>query len=84
MKKIITIEELRQVGFKVYVNHISPFHTEIFLTDPQGRTTFGYALCNEQDQPNRKMGNRIALGRAIKNMKSGIFCNFSLDKSTQL
>ena len=77
MKANITIEGLRKTGFKVFVNHISKWHTQIFLTDPQGNTTFGYALCHDKDQPNRKLANRIALGRAIKNMHDKIYCDFS-------
>jgi len=85
----ITIEGLRKTGFKVYVNHISNWHTQIFVTDPQGHTAFGYALCNDQDQPNRKLGNKIALGRALKNLQNKVYCEFShcassLDKAIEL
>jgi len=73
----ITIEGLRKTGFKVFVNHISNWHTEIFVTDPKGNTAFGYSLCNDEDQPNRKLGNKIALGRALKNLHNKIYCEFS-------
>lgn len=78
MKSIITIEGLRKSGFKVFVNHQSHWHTQIFVTDLHGNTSFGYALCNDKDQPNRKLGNKIALGRALKNLKNKIYCDFSL------
>ncbi len=74
----ITIEGLRKTGFKVFVKHNSIYHTEIFLTDPKGNTSFGYSLCNDADQPNRKLGNKIALGRALKNLKLKNYCNFSI------
>jgi hypothetical protein len=75
--KTPTIESLRKAGWKVFVKHNSQFHTEIFLSDEQGKTSFGYALCNDKDQPNRKIANKIALGRAIKNYNNDIFCEFS-------
>lgn len=75
--KTPTIESLRKSGWKVFVNHISQYHTQIFLTDTEGKTSFGYAMCNDEDQPNRKLGNKIALGRAIKNYNHDIFCEFS-------
>jgi hypothetical protein len=40
------------------------------LTSPEGKDSTGIAYCSKQDQWNRKLGNRIALGRALKNYES--------------
>jgi hypothetical protein len=74
-----TIEQLRKNGWKVFVKHKSAFHTEIFLTDTEGNTSVGVAICHDKDQPNRKLGNKIALGRAIKNYNHGFFCELPID-----
>ena len=39
--------------------------TRIELRSPEGIETFGEALCSDKDTYNRKLGNRIALGRAM-------------------
>ena len=41
--------------------------TRIELTCPEGKDSIGIANCSKKDQWNRKLGNRIALGRALKN-----------------
>lgn len=79
--KNVTIEWLRKQKWKVMVKHNSAYHTEIFLTDPIGQHVYGCSHCADVDQPNRKIGNKIALGRALKNYSRNIFCEFNLDNS---
>jgi hypothetical protein len=46
---------------------LSDRFTRIELTSPEGEDSNGIAYCSKGDQWNRKLGNRIALGRALKN-----------------
>jgi hypothetical protein len=70
-----TIHQLRRAGWKVRVIHgqyendeaLFDRYTRIELTSPEGKDSFGVANCSKKDQWNRKLGNRIALGRALKN-----------------
>jgi hypothetical protein len=84
MKANITIEGLRKSGFKVFVKHHGNYSTEIYITDPTGNHSYGMSQCSFGDQPNRKLGNKIALGRALKNMRGKIFCAFPIDKTVEL
>ncbi len=77
-----TIQKLRQLGHTVYVTHernldhngISPRggRTKVEVTFSQenhradGVTFTGEALCSKNDNYNKKLGVRIALGRALK------------------
>lgn len=70
MKPNITIEGLRKIGYKVMVIHEDGV-TTIFLTNLDGITAAGQSACHHGDQFNRKLGNKIALGRAIKNLTVG-------------
>lgn len=74
MKYNPTVHQLRQAGFKVQVKHVMrklPFrYTEVWITDENKNSTFGLAKCHEKDQYNKKLGCRIALGRAYKQ-----YCN---------
>ena len=40
--------------------------TTIEVTTPQGITGIGKALCSDKDNFNRRIGNSIALGRALE------------------
>lgn len=40
--------------------------TKIELRSPEGIEYSGIAYCSKQDNYNRKLGNKIALGRALK------------------
>lgn len=75
-----TIESLRKSGMKVRVMHsringqdnvILPKGgcTVIEITDQNGKTVRGTAECSRKDNFNRKMGNTIALGRALEKLK---------------
>lgn len=80
MEKLPTIHELRKKGYKVRVIHhkkvseLDPYHhlakrlTQIDIRDLNGHEFTGIARCSKQDEYNRKMGNKIALGRALKHM----------------
>jgi hypothetical protein len=42
----------------------------IHLKSPDGREVMGVAECSKEEQYNRKIGNSIALGRALKQLDS--------------
>ena len=68
-----TIQALRVVGYKVMVIHDAHV-TRVYLTSPVfNKTSLGLSYCHEGDTFNRKLGNRIALGRAVKNMMKEIY-----------
>ena len=60
--------EMRKNGL---IKHISPFGGKniIQLKSPDGREVVGIAECSKEEQYNRKIGNSIALGRALKQLK---------------
>ena len=70
-----TIHQMRRAGWKVRVIHgitdennvLSDRFTRIELTSPEQKDSIGIAYCSRKDQWDRKLGNRIALGRALKN-----------------
>jgi len=77
-----TIKQLRQNGYKVRVMHSRVYEkpdyilmakggtTEIEVTTPDGaQTVKGVAICSAEDCFNRKTGNQIALGRALKQLE---------------
>jgi hypothetical protein len=75
----VTIEKLRKSGYKVRVlqndidpndsyAHLADRITRIEVLDPNGKEWFGEARCSIKDNYNRKLGNKIALQRAIKKM----------------
>jgi hypothetical protein len=73
--KYPTIESLRKSGHKVAVIHKNESpkaYTHIIVTTPDKRHAEGYAFVHEEDNFNRKIGNRVALGRALKNLEKGI------------
>lgn len=43
--------------------------TKVEVTSPQGRTIEAQAQCNELDNYNRRLGVKIALGRAMAKLK---------------
>ena len=83
-----TIADLRRSGHKVAVlrkdipskpsNNPARIRreTHIVITDKEGRHAEGRSISHPLENYNRKIGNRIALGRAIKNYNEGIFCEF--------
>ena len=40
--------------------------TRIEITTPKGEDVWGEAVCSKEDNWNRKLGNSIALGRALQ------------------
>lgn len=64
---IPTIHQFRRAGWKVRVIHIKKEITTIQITCPNNINGEGNARCSVNDNWNRKLGNRIALGRAVKN-----------------
>lgn len=73
-----TIHQMRRAGWKVRVIHgitdetntLSDRFTRIELTSPDQKDAVGISYCSRKDQWDRKLGNRIALGRALKNYQS--------------
>ncbi len=72
-----TIEQLRKSGYKVKVIHgftdeqdphynLSHRKTTIQIRDLGGNEFIGESKCSRKDHYNRKLGNKIALGRALK------------------
>lgn len=74
-----SIHDLRRLGWKVRVLHgtvneeqpdkitqLSDKFTRIELRTPDGKEFVGVSYCSKKDNFNRKLGNRIALGRALK------------------
>lgn len=80
-----TIESLRRGGYKVRVIHgnvqelpkceakikrAAGRYTLIQITESFTSTTVeGWAFCSKKDSYNRKLGNSIALGRALANLE---------------
>jgi len=46
-------------------------HTEVYITTPDQEQFSGIARCNPQDQFNRKIALKIAIGRALKGKNLG-------------
>lgn len=75
--KELTVKELRKNGYKVRVHHHRKVVTStvaarggktvVEVTTPDGVTFIGIARCSRKENFNKKMGVRIALGRALKN-----------------
>ena len=69
----ITVSFLRQSGYKVAVRHHRNYNnnvtspkggmTEIIIDSPHGEHFEGISKCCDQDNYNKKLGVRIALGR---------------------
>ena len=74
-----SVKQLRQSGNKVRVFHIRNMKegivdprgglTKIEVTLSDGTNLIGEALCSVKDNYNKKTGVKIALGRALKNVK---------------
>lgn len=75
-----TIAELRRAGIKVAVlRRITEDNrrvTRIVITDKEQRHAEGFSVNHPLERYNRKIGNKIALGRAIKNYNEGNNCGF--------
>jgi hypothetical protein len=75
-KHIPTIHELRKTGYKVRVLHGYQLEgregTKIEITSPEGSTAWGISYCHPKEGNNRKMGNKIALGRALKALEGNL------------
>ena len=67
-----TIESLRKSGYKVAVLHRTDEterrYTHIIITSPEKLHAQGFSFVHKADNFDRKIGNRIALGRALKNL----------------
>jgi hypothetical protein len=77
-----SIHDLRKLGWKVRVihgeinntypqeflelGHLAHKFTRIELRSPEGIEYVGVSYCSKKDNYNRKIGNKIALGRALK------------------
>lgn len=71
------VERLRKSGFKVRVKHYRLMNpcgikprggkTVVEVTTPEGESLVGMARCSRNENFNKRLGVRIALGRAFKN-----------------
>ena len=43
--------------------------TKIEVTSPEGSTSTGESICSSKENYNRRIGNEIALGRALASLK---------------
>ena len=93
-KHIPNTKELRQRGFKVFIKHepyanlyskhdnhylIATGMTKASIIPPGGKNEYyAYTYRSLKDQFNRKLGVRIALGRALKYMKAN--CDLDIIK----
>ena len=74
------VERLRKSGFKVRVKHYRLTNqdgiksrgckTVVEVTTPDGETLVGMARCSRNENFNKRLGVRIALGRAFKDKGS--------------
>lgn len=74
----MTIEELRKIGYKVRVHHHRKMSLEginsrggktvVEVTTPDGTTLVGMSRCSRKENFDKRMGVRIALGRAMKSL----------------
>ena len=77
----VTVQDLRNAGYKVRVTHQRQWKDDTFshkslnakggfttveVRTPLGQELIGNARCSNNDTYNKKLGVRIALGRAFK------------------
>jgi hypothetical protein len=76
---IPTVKQLRQSGYKVRVLHTRKYKemeqllakggtTTIEITTPDGKNVIGVANCADTDSYNKRLGVRIAVGRALSQL----------------
>ena len=75
MHHIKTVQQLKDIGYKVKVIHdriinggiIQPKGglTKVFITDNNGHTCEGISKCSLKDNFNKRLGLSIAIGRAL-------------------
>lgn len=71
----MTVEQLRRNGYKVRVKHFRRENSDginsrggktvVEVTTPCGSTLVGMSRCNRKENFNKRLGVRIALGRAF-------------------
>ena len=74
-KKLMSRRDFEESGFgDVWGDVIQPFGgmTLIEVTDPNGITVESKALCQSEENYNKRIGVSIALGRALKRLKETI------------
>jgi hypothetical protein len=76
MHHISTVDGLRDLGYKVRVMHYrnrdenncyetKGGRTVVTITDNHNHTSSGVAICSSEDTFSKKLGVRIAIGRAL-------------------
>jgi hypothetical protein len=79
---MFSVHQLRKMGYKVRVQHDKDYilhsmytpdirckgHTCVEVTTPDGHFGVGNSYVLLQDQYNRKLGVKVALGRALKRL----------------
>lgn len=74
----MTIEDLRKSGYKIRVHHHRKMNldginarggkTVVEVTTPDGTTLVGMSRCSRKENFDKRMGVRIALGRAMSSL----------------
>jgi hypothetical protein len=74
----MTIEELRKSGYKIRVHHHRKVSADVIsarggktvveVTTPDGTTLVGMSRCSRKENFDKRMGVRIALGRAMSSI----------------
>lgn len=77
MKSFDDVERLRKDGYKVRVKHYRRVNSDgvisrggktlVEVTTPEGLNLVGMSRCSRKENFNKRLGVRIALGRAFKN-----------------
>lgn len=78
----MTIEELRKAGYKIRVHHNRKLcpdginarggKTVVEVTTPDDTTLIGMSRCSRKENFNKRMGVRIALGRAMSSVEGEV------------
>jgi hypothetical protein len=81
MYHISTVDQLRNIGYKVRVRHFRRLdssgkilprggETIVTITDNHGHTVEGLSRCSDADGFSKRIGVAIAIGRALKSEES--------------
>ncbi len=60
--------KIQKIGGVSEENNPKGGHTMIEITTPEGKSAVAYSICSKHDSWNRKLGNQIALGRALSQL----------------
>lgn len=64
-------DKINRLGGVYYEVSARGGRTRIEITTPEGIDVWGEAICSNEDNWNRKIGNSIAVGRALQKIVDG-------------